>query len=300
MKRTLLKSKIHRATVTGRQPPLPGLGHHRPAPHGGGRPRCTTSGWRSTTCTNGERFATYAIPGRPGSGEIVINGAAAHKAGTGDVVILATYADYEDADCRSHQPSLVFVDEQEPHRRPVRRAAGRGRPGGNAVRFAALALLAVSATTGLLTLACRGTAAARSEGRGTRRDHAISKPSSSAPSPASPATSSATWPGTRPPGRISGTACAQGDGGILPAEPPAVDFTRDMVLVAAMPTQSCVAKVTIRGVTQTGGELVVDLLEAPPAPNCVCIVAERPLHVVRLPKVDGEVRFDVEVGVTSC
>ena len=92
----------------------------------------------------------------------------------------------------------------------------------------------------------------------------------------------------------------QGDNGILPAEPPAVDFTRDMVLVAAMPTQPCVSKVTIRGVTPTGGELVVDLLEAPPAPNCTCIVAERPLHVVRLPKVDGEVRFEVEVGVTSC
>ena len=90
------------------------------------------------------------------------------------------------------------------------------------------------------------------------------------------------------------------DGGILPAEPPAVDFTRDMVIVAAMPTQSCVAKVTLRGVTQTGGELVVDLLEAPPAPNCACIVAERPLHVVRLPRSDGEVRFDVEVGVTRC
>ena len=61
-------------------------------------------------CTNGERFATYAIPGIPGKGEIVINGAAAHKAGTGDIIILATYADYEDADCRAHQPSLVFVD----------------------------------------------------------------------------------------------------------------------------------------------------------------------------------------------
>jgi aspartate 1-decarboxylase len=40
----------------------------------------------------------------------VINGAAAHKAGRGDVIILATYADYEDVECRRHQPSLVFVD----------------------------------------------------------------------------------------------------------------------------------------------------------------------------------------------
>ncbi|HSN89518.1 MAG TPA: aspartate 1-decarboxylase, partial [Thermoanaerobaculia bacterium] len=62
-------------------------------------------------CTNGERFATYAIPGTPGKGEIVINGAAAHKAGAGDVVILATYAEYETEELRGHKPSLVFVDE---------------------------------------------------------------------------------------------------------------------------------------------------------------------------------------------
>lgn len=111
MKRTLLKSKIHRATVTDANLLYQGsvsidpvlmeaadLVHYERV--------------EIYNCTNGERFATYAIPGRPGSGEIVINGAAAHKAGTGDVVILASYADYEDADCRSHQPSLVFVDDR--------------------------------------------------------------------------------------------------------------------------------------------------------------------------------------------
>ncbi len=111
MKRTLLKSKIHRATVTDANLLYQGsvsidpvlmeaadLVHYERV--------------EIYNCTNGERFATYAIPGRPGSGEIVINGAAAHKAGKGDVVILATYADYEDVDCRSHQPSLVFVDEK--------------------------------------------------------------------------------------------------------------------------------------------------------------------------------------------
>lgn len=111
MKRTLLKSKIHRATVTDANLLYQGsvsidpvlmeaadLVHYERV--------------EIYNCTNGERFATYAIPGIPGSGEIVINGAAAHKAGKGDVVILATYADYEDADCRSHQPSLVFVDEK--------------------------------------------------------------------------------------------------------------------------------------------------------------------------------------------
>jgi hypothetical protein len=88
--------------------------------------------------------------------------------------------------------------------------------------------------------------------------------------------------------------------GVLPAEPPVVDFSRDMVIVAAMPTQGCVSKVTLRKITRSTGGLEVDLLEAPPAPNCTCIVSERPLHVVRLPKADGAVRFEVEVGQTSC
>jgi len=109
MKRTLLKSKIHRATVTDGNLLYQGsvsidpvlmeaadIVHHERV--------------EIYNCTNGERFATYAIPGTPGKGEIVINGAAAHKAGRGDVIILATYADYEDAECRSHKPSLVFVD----------------------------------------------------------------------------------------------------------------------------------------------------------------------------------------------
>ena len=93
----------------------------------------------------------------------------------------------------------------------------------------------------------------------------------------------------------------QGGGeGFLPAQPPAVDFSRDMVIAAALETQSCISKVTIRNVVQGRGELVVDLLEAPPAPSCVCITSERPLHVVRLRKSSDRVRFDVERGVTSC
>jgi hypothetical protein len=73
-----------------------------------------------------------------------------------------------------------------------------------------------------------------------------------------------------------------------------------MVIVAAMETQGCVSKVTIRGIVREGNRLVVDLLEAPPAPNCVCITSERPLHIVRLPRVDGPVRFEIERGQTSC
>ena len=109
MKRTLLKSKIHRATVTdanllyqGSVSIDPVLMEAADLVH--------FERVEIYNCTNGERFATYAIPGTPEQGEIVINGAAAHKARPGDVIILASYADYEDAECRSHKPSLVFVD----------------------------------------------------------------------------------------------------------------------------------------------------------------------------------------------
>lgn len=63
-------------------------------------------------CTNGERFATYAIPGEPGSGVIGINGAAAHRAGPGDVVIICSYAEFDETEREGHAPTLVFVDRQ--------------------------------------------------------------------------------------------------------------------------------------------------------------------------------------------
>jgi len=109
MKRTLLKSKIHRATVTDANLLYQGSVTIDPILMEAAD-LVRFERVEIYNCTNGERFATYAIPGTPGLGEIVINGAAAHKAGAGDVVILATYADYEDAECRAHQPSLVFVD----------------------------------------------------------------------------------------------------------------------------------------------------------------------------------------------
>jgi hypothetical protein len=90
------------------------------------------------------------------------------------------------------------------------------------------------------------------------------------------------------------------EGSALPEEPPAVDFGRDMVILAALETQGCVSRVTIRAVTRTADALVVDLLEAPPAPNCVCITSERPIHLVRLPRIDLPARFEAERGVTEC
>ena len=110
MQRTLLKSKIHRATVTDADLHYQGSVKVDPLlmaaadllPH---------ERVEIYNVTNGERFATYVIEGTPGRGEVVINGAAAHKARRGDLVILASYAAYDEAEARAHRPQVVFVDE---------------------------------------------------------------------------------------------------------------------------------------------------------------------------------------------
>ncbi|KMJ53173.1 MULTISPECIES: aspartate 1-decarboxylase [Vogesella] len=62
--------------------------------------------------TNGERFATYAIRAERGSGVISVNGSAARRAAPGDLLIIASFAAYEDSELASHTPKLVFVDER--------------------------------------------------------------------------------------------------------------------------------------------------------------------------------------------
>jgi aspartate 1-decarboxylase len=127
MRRTLLKSKIHRATVTEADLDYVGsiaidpllmaaadlVEHERVEIY---------------NITNGERLATYAIPGKRGAGEICINGAAAHKVRAGDLVIIASYAEYDEAELAGHQPRLVFVNaenriaELAPENAPLRMA----------------------------------------------------------------------------------------------------------------------------------------------------------------------------------
>lgn len=60
--------------------------------------------------TNGARLITYALPGPRGSRVMCVNGAGAHLINTGDVIIVATYAELEDAAARVHQPRVVFLD----------------------------------------------------------------------------------------------------------------------------------------------------------------------------------------------
>jgi aspartate 1-decarboxylase len=110
MQRTMLKSKIHRATVTEANLDYQGSVTLDPALMEAAD-LLHFERVEIYDVTNGERFATYAIPGRPGSGEVCLNGAAAHKVRPGDLVILASYADYDEEAARSHRPALVFVDE---------------------------------------------------------------------------------------------------------------------------------------------------------------------------------------------
>ena len=61
--------------------------------------------------SNGERFTTYAIPAQRGSGIISVNGAAAHKANLGDILIVAVYAIYSELELQKFNPQLIYVDE---------------------------------------------------------------------------------------------------------------------------------------------------------------------------------------------
>jgi aspartate 1-decarboxylase len=60
---------------------------------------------------NGERFVTYAIKGQRGSGMISLNGSAARRAAVGDLVIIATFAQVHEEQVVRHRPQLVFVNE---------------------------------------------------------------------------------------------------------------------------------------------------------------------------------------------
>jgi aspartate 1-decarboxylase len=60
---------------------------------------------------NGARLETYVIPGAPGSGDLCLNGAAARLVQPGDLVIVVSYADLDDAEARVFEPTVVMVDE---------------------------------------------------------------------------------------------------------------------------------------------------------------------------------------------
>ena len=61
--------------------------------------------------TNGNRLTTYAVEGAAGSGIICLNGAAARLVGVGDLVIIVSYADFHESEIAGHQPTIIVVDE---------------------------------------------------------------------------------------------------------------------------------------------------------------------------------------------
>lgn len=73
---------------------------------------------------NGARLSTYVIPGPRGEGQISINGAAAHLISPGDLVIIIAYSQMSDDEARSYEPHVVFVDE---HNRVVEQGSDAGR-----------------------------------------------------------------------------------------------------------------------------------------------------------------------------
>jgi aspartate 1-decarboxylase len=115
MRRRMMKSKIHRMTVTDANvgyvgsitldPELLALADIRE--------------WEQVSVVdvdNGARFETYVILGEPGSGDCCLNGAAARLVQPGDKVIVITYADYEEAELEGYAPTVVHVDARN---RPI-------------------------------------------------------------------------------------------------------------------------------------------------------------------------------------
>src|SRR5207249_2870111 len=108
VKRRMLKSKVHRATVTGSDLHYVGsitmdpelleaadiLAHEQV---------------QVLDVDNAARFETYTIAGERGSGEITVNGAAARLVHTGDTVIVLSYADYEEEELEAYEPRVVHV-----------------------------------------------------------------------------------------------------------------------------------------------------------------------------------------------
>ncbi len=113
--RRMLKSKIHRATVTEADVEYDGsisidqdlLEAADIVPYE------AVNVWN---VTRGTRLETYAIPAPAGSGEICINGAAAHLVSVGELVIIASFVDIPNADVADHQPKKVFVDAENRQR----------------------------------------------------------------------------------------------------------------------------------------------------------------------------------------
>jgi len=127
MRRTMMKSKIHRATVTGADvdyvgsitldPELMRLADLREFEQ-----------VHVLDVDNGARFETYAMKGS--TGDVILNGAAARLVDPGDRVIVITYAEYDEGELDAYEPQIVHVDEDN---RPISAEQAVRRAGSNLV-----------------------------------------------------------------------------------------------------------------------------------------------------------------------
>ena len=127
MKRTMMKSKVHRATITGAN--LDYVGSITLD-----RTLMDLADIREfeqvavLDIDNGARFETYAMEGGPG--DVILNGAAARLVQPGDRVIVITYGSYSEAELESYEPRIVHVDESN---RPIEASEAVQRAGSNLV-----------------------------------------------------------------------------------------------------------------------------------------------------------------------
>ncbi|MDO8445804.1 MAG: aspartate 1-decarboxylase [Deltaproteobacteria bacterium] len=126
MQRIMLKSKIHRATVTDANLEYEGsvtidetlMKAADIIPF---------EQVKIYNISNGNRFETYAIKGERGSGTICLNGAAARKAHRGDLLIIATYVSMDEEELKGFSPKLVLVDEENKMVKGGSKGKGRGK-----------------------------------------------------------------------------------------------------------------------------------------------------------------------------
>ncbi|MBA2545521.1 MAG: aspartate 1-decarboxylase, partial [Solirubrobacterales bacterium] len=111
MQRTMLKSKVHRATITACDVDYVGSITLDPElmKTADMLPNEQVHVW---DIDNGSRFVTYAIEGQPGSGTVQVNGAAALLVREGDKVIVASFGSYDEADLERYAPVVVHVDDE--------------------------------------------------------------------------------------------------------------------------------------------------------------------------------------------
>jgi len=121
MQRRLMKSKIHRATITSADLHYEGsLTVDEDLLDAADLVEFEEI--QVVNVNNGARFTTYLIPGPRGSGVIQLNGAAARLGSPGDLVILISYGEYTDQEASHHSPRVVFVDDRNRMIRPQLRA----------------------------------------------------------------------------------------------------------------------------------------------------------------------------------